>query len=404
MRRRGFIGKLTAGSAGALFLPGWLQAARAAGWTDPAARDQKKLVVIKLAGGNDGLNMVVPYGDPLYYRARPTLAIPKEQVIQTTDTLGFNPVMKGIAQLYREKKVAVINNVGYPDPNRSHFRSMDIWETASGAREYLRTGWLGRWLDTLPPASRKPYMAIDDDEQLSLALKGKTITGIAVRDPKKLHSTLQRGFFRPLAEMWQGQQSGNPSLDYLHQVMEETVTSADYIWDKTKDTQTTVPLKPGGNPLAASLQTIATMMEADMATPVYYTTLTGFDTHVREKSRQDRLLKEYSEAVTTFAQRLEKKGLLQNTLILTFSEFGRRVAENASGGTDHGCASNVLIVGGGLKKPGIYNEAPDLARLDQGDLRYTIDFRSVYATLLEKWLDADAREILGGKFPVLEFI
>ncbi len=399
MKRRKFFERTALTSTGMLFFPGWLKAAMEAGTFPGGEQERKILVIIQLSGGNDGLNMIVPYTDPLYYRARPTLAIPAGQVLKASPTLGFNPVMSGIKELYDEQKVCIINNVGYPHPNRSHFRSMDIWQTAGDADQYLSTGWIGRWMGTLPSQERKPYMAIEEDDRLSLALRGDRITGIAMRDPQQFYKTLQRGFFRPLVKAGPTGPSGNPSLDYLWEVMRETVGSADYIREKTAGISFVRPQTKSKNPLNESLSTIAGMIRAGLATRVYYTSLDGFDTHVQERQRQDRLLKIYSEAVSAFVRQIDEQGLSKNVLLFTFSEFGRRVEENASGGTDHGCANNVLLIGGDLKHPGVFNEDPNLSDLDHGDLKYTVDFRSLYATLLHDWLESDPVKVLGKKFP-----
>ena len=349
--------------------------------------------------------MIVPYTDPLYYKARPSLAIPADEVLKASDTLGFNPVMNGIYGLYKDNKVCVINNVGYPHPVRSHFRSMDIWQTASDAEKYLNTGWIGRYLDVLPQDLRKPYMAVETENQLSLTLKGKKLTGIAVQNPVRLHNTLRKGFFQPLAMTYESHSSpGSSSLNYIRNMMVETVDSVGYIYDKTAPVIKNRKNKKPSGKFAAGLSMIRMMMQAGLATQVYYITLNGFDTHVQEKQRQDKLLKAYSDAVTGFVKELEADGLLDDVLIFTFSEFGRRVAENASKGTDHGTAGNVLLIGGGLKKTGFYNEGPDLANLDHGDLKFTVDFRSIYATLLKDYLDVHPKEVLGKKFPVLGFV
>jgi len=403
--RRSFIQKSVAASAGAVLLPSFLEAAVAEGFFEKAGKRNKKLVIIQLSGGNDGLNMIVPYTDPLYYKARPSLAIPADEVLKAGDTLGFNPVMKGIYGLFKENKVCVINNVGYPHPNHSHFRSMDIWQTASDADKYLNTGWIGRYLDVLPRDLRKPYMAVETENQLSLTLKGKKLTGIAVQNPVSLHQTLRKGFFQPLAMSYKGHPVvGNFSLDYIRNMMVETVDSVSYIYDKTAPVIKEKKRKKPAGKFADGLSMIEIMMQSGLATQVYYITLGGFDTHVQEKQRQDKLLKEYSDAVTAFARNLEADGLMDNVLIFTFSEFGRRVAENASKGTDHGTAGNVLLIGGGLKKTGFYNDGPNLANLDNGDLKFTVDFRSIYATLLKDYLDVNPKEVLGRKFPVMGFV
>ena len=402
--RRAFIKKTVTASAGAMLLPSFLEQAVAEGFFDKPGVSKKKLVIIQLSGGNDGLNTIVPYTNPLYFKARPSLAVPADQVLKAGENLGFNPAMQGIYRLFEENKVCVINNVGYPHPNRSHFRSMDIWQTASGSGKYLNTGWIGRYLDTLPHDLKKPYMAVETENRLSLALKGKKLTGIAVSNPVQLHNALRKGFFQPLASAYRTEiPPENKHLDYIRRMMIETVDSVEYIYEKTEPALKNQPKKPA-RPFAAGLFVIRTMIRSGLATSVYYITLDGFDTHVRQKQRQDNLLKEYSDAVTSFVDGLESDALLDDVLIFTFSEFGRRVEENASKGTDHGTASNVWLIGGGLKKTGFYNPGPNLSDLDQGDLKFTVDFRSVYATLLQDYLGVSPKAVLGAKFPVLGFV
>ncbi len=402
LNRRTFLQKSLLTSAGSLLLPGILKAMEKEG----SANDirTRKLIIIQLSGGNDGLNMVVPYANRAYYKARPDLAISSDSVLKISADLGFNPVMKEIKALYDDKKLCILNNVGYPQPDRSHFRSMDIWQSASDSDEYLSSGWIGRYLSTLPEDRKKPHTAIEVDEKLSLAMKGQGITGIAVSDPRRLHDSLQRGFFRPLAKAYKNAQTSNENLRYIYEIMQETVSSADYIFEKNKNSDSGNFQKYPKGQFAKNLSTIAKMIRSGLSTQVYYTSLNGFDTHVRQKPQQDRLLKEYSQGVSALVNDLEQDNLTEDVLILTFSEFGRRVAQNASGGTDHGCASNILLIGGGLNTPGVYNESPDLLNLDKGDLKYSIDFRSVYATILEKFLDTPSVPVLGKTFPLLDFV
>ena len=404
INRRSFIQKSLLSSAGSIILPGFVKAMNYDSIFNKGNVRNKKLIIIQLSGGNDGLNMLVPYTDPLYYKARPELAIPANTVLKATNKLGFNPVMKELRDIYDEGKLCIINNVGYPNPDRSHFRSMDIWQSASDANEYISSGWIGRYMSTLPGDLKKPHIAIEVDEKLNLAMKGQGITGIAVRNPKRLHDSLRKGFFRPLVNAYKNVQTSNSNLNYIYEVMAETVTSADYIYEKSKSTDNSNQQQYPAGRFSENLSTIAKMIRSGLSTKVYYTSLDGFDTHVRQSQQQDRLLKEYTEGVAALVKDLEQDHLLEDVLILTFSEFGRRVAQNASGGTDHGCANNLLLIGGNLKESGFYNEDPDLKNLENGDLKYTVDFRSVYATILEKFLDSPFVPVLGQKFPLLDFI
>ena len=399
MNRRTFLQRSILTSAGALLLPdGLLQA------VNPVSdRGTKKLVVIQLSGGNDSLNMVIPFKDKLYYKARPTLGIQQDDVLKASKYQGFNPAMKEFKALYDAGRLSVINSVGYPNPNRSHFRSMDIWQSASDANEYLNTGWIGRYLSALPGELRSPHIAIEVDSNLDLALKGNSITGISMEHPDKLYDSISRGLFRPLTKLNKSS-SSNPNLDYIHEIMNETVSSVDYIHQKLSTQNIPAGNKNVKGKLSGNLSVIAGLIKANLSTRVYYTTMPGFDTHVNQSPQQTRLFTELSKSVGSFVNELDNSNHMDDVLILIFSEFGRRVAQNASNGTDHGCAGNILLVGNNLKKTGFYNDPPDLELLDNGDIRYKVDFRSVYATVLDKHLGADHKQVLGKSFPVLDFI
>lgn len=400
MKRRNFIKKSTLTSAGTLLIPGFLKA-----WENVPFATQnngKTLVIVQWSGGNDGLNTVVPYRNDLYYQNRPRLAIQPNEVLKLNDDLGLNPVMKGLKSLYDEGYLSVINNVGYPNPNRSHFRSMDIWQTASDSDEYLSSGWLGRYLDsTCEGSCETAHTVIEVDDTLSLAMKGKLVKGLALKNAQKLYEAVQSKEIRHLAGHAK-QSHANENTHYLYKTLAETVSSAEYIYNKSQvyKSKLTYP----NNSFAQQLKTVAEFINSGLDTRVYYTSLSGFDTHVNQKPKQERLLKNYAEAIQLFVKDLRQSGRLKDTVIMTFSEFGRRVAQNASNGTDHGTANNLFIINGDLKKPGIFNELPDLSELDHGDLKYSIDFRRVYASLLQKHLEVDDQKILGRKFEALNVI
>jgi uncharacterized protein (DUF1501 family) len=403
INRRTFIQKSAISAAGALLIPEILKAENINAPLRRSSGNNRKLVVIQLSGGNDGLNMIVPYTNSLYYKARPTIAIPAKEVLKASNMQGFNPVMTEFKELFDKNKLSIINGAGYPNPNRSHFRSMDIWQSASDSDKYVSTGWIGRYISSLPEGRRKPHTAIDVDNELALALKGEGISGMALQNPDFLYNSLHRGIFRPLAKT-ESESSENPALNYLRRVMNETVSSVDYLHDTIQKTGDAKPKKRKIGKLSDNLSLIAGMISSGLSTEIYYTSLSGFDTHVNQKPQQDKLLKELSQGVDGFVKELEGKRLMDNVLIMVFSEFGRRVAQNASGGTDHGCASNVLLIGNNLKKLGIYNDPPNLYDLDKGDLKFTVDFRSVYATIIQRHLNGDANMILGETFPGLTFI
>lgn len=398
--RRNFLKRSALTTAGTMLIPNFLKALEA---TAPGSfAGEKILVVIQLSGGNDGLNTIIPYQDDLYYSYRPQLAIPKEKVLKASDLLGFNPALEKLNALYDKGYLTVINNVGYPNPDRSHFRSMDIWQSASDASEYLSTGWIGRYLDASCAGCNTAHQAIEVDDTLGLALKGASIKGMAVRNPARLYKAMHNPFIQQLNDNNAASQISDPSLHYLYKTLAETVSSADYIYDRSKisPVAATYPV----NEFAGRLRTVASLINAGVETKVYYVSLSGFDTHVRQAAQHERLLSTYAESVYAFIDDLEKTNRFKDVLIMTFSEFGRRVSQNASGGTDHGTANNLFVMGRNLKKKGFLNGNPDLRKLDDGDLIYQTDFRSIYATLLNKWLAADDTHILSQKFPLLDFI
>ncbi len=387
MKRRDFI-KSSGLASAALFAPAFLQARQA------LDQEGNILIVIQLSGGNDGLNTVVPYRNDLYYQSRPQLALPQNEVLTISDELGLHPALQPLQSLYDQGLLSIVNSVGYPNPDRSHFRSMDIWHTASESSEYLQTGWLGRYLDHQCSGCDRPYHAIEVDDTLSLALKGNHRNGFALSDPQRLQRmALNKNM---LAVGKHAADHDHPEeVAYLYKTLVDTQSSAQYLAEKSRKGQ--VQSEYPQTQFGRDLQLIGRLITGGAGARVYYAGLTGFDTHANQKNRQERLLKEYAAAVGALTGDLQKQGRLQNTLILTFSEFGRRVAQNAGQGTDHGTANNVFLIGGQLHKPGFFNEAPDLSSLDNGDLRYQIDFRSLYASLLEDWLESDAKNILGGQ-------
>lgn len=347
----------------------------------------KRLVVIQLSGGNDGLNTLIPYQNDLYFRARPTLAIPAHKVLPLDKGLGFNPAMEKFRQLYEQGKLTILNNVGYPDPDRSHFRSMDIWHTGSASNEYLSTGWLGRYMDVC----QSNKAAIEVDDMLSLALKGEKYKGIAVENIQRFYQATQDPFLKSVTHSHQ-EAHEHHSVSYLYKTLAETQQSAAYLHEKVKKYRSKQEYPNGA--FARNLKTIAELITSDVEARVYYASLSGFDTHVQQANQQARLLEELSEGVYSFVQDLQQQHMFDDTLIMVFSEFGRRVQQNASNGTDHGTANNVYLIGNKLRTPGIFNESPNLLDLDAGDLKYSIDFRTIYASLLQQWLQTDSSAIL----------
>jgi uncharacterized protein (DUF1501 family) len=360
----------------------------------------KRLVIIQLSGGNDGLNTVVPYRNDIYYNKRNSIAIPKKEILTLNDELGFHNSLAPLKKLYDKGFVSIINNVGYPNPNRSHFRSTDIWQTASDSNSYLQSGWIGRYLDTY---GKYPYNAIEVDDSLSLALKGKNNNGIATKDANILFKTSQDPYFKKVLKYYKTDHLTEHNLGYLYKTMIAAESSAKYIYETSKTFRSKQEYPQ--NPFARQLKTTAEFINSGLNTKVFYTSLGGFDTHVNQQYKQKRLLRVYAESIESFVKDLQMNGTFKDTLILTFSEFGRRVQQNAGHGTDHGTANNIFIIGENLKRSGLYNKAPDLSKLDQnGDLIYSIDFRSVYATILNNWLNVNDKTILNKSFSKLNFI
>ena len=395
MKRKEFI-QLSALGSTALLIPGFLKSAGLSGLLSESQANGKKLIVIQLSGGNDGLNTIIPYQNDIYYKLRPSLALKKQDMLLLNDELAMNCALSGFKSLYDQGYVSVVNNVGYPNPDRSHFRSMDIWHSASDSDRYVSTGWLGRYLDHQCDGCAKPYSAIELDDTLSLAMKGYQVKGLALHDTGLFYSLAKGKHEKSITT------GTNDNLNYLYKTMSETVESADYIYSKSKIYNT--PLTYPNDTFAKNLKTIAELIVAGASTSVYYASLSGFDTHVNQSGQQERNLSRVSDAVEMMVADLKRANRFDDVMILVFSEFGRRVQQNASNGTDHGKANNVFVISSQLKKAGIYNSTPDLAHLDEGDIAHTTDFRSIYATILNKWLKADDSSILGRKFDQLNII
>lgn len=398
MKRRNFLKRTSLATGGMFLVPQFLKTLETG---NPLALNNKKLVIIQLKGGNDGLNTVVPFRNDLYYKNRGNIAITKNNILKLNDEIGFHNSLASLKSLYDKGYVSILNNVGYPNPNRSHFRSTDIWQTASDSNEFLPTGWVGRYLDI---TKSNPYKAIEVDESLSLMLKGNLQNGLAITNPKLFYKLLKQPFFDGVLNKYASDSHlSEHNLGYLYNTMIDAKSSAKYIYEKS-NTNTSTANYPK-NVFGKQLKTIAEFINSGLDTQVYYAALGGFDTHANQNNRQGRLLELYAESVEAFVNDLQQHNTFDDTLILTFSEFGRRVAKNGSNGTDHGTANNIFIIGNKLQQAGVYNALPDLQNLDtNGDLKYQIDFREVYATILDKWLDVNDRKILNKEFSKLSFI
>lgn len=363
---------------------------------DPRAKaptDERVLVLVQLAGGNDGLNTVVPYADDRYYRVRPRLGISRDKVLPLNDTLGLHPEMVELRRLYEEGGLGIVTNVGYPNPNRSHFKSMDVWETATSPEKVGRTGWIGRYFDGQPKTASGSMLGLRIGEQAALTLKGERPGVVTFANPSLLDNRAEGALARGLEKLGQFEQTGIEALDYIQRTASATSDLSRRIREATQGVRETVQYPPYS--LCQSLRLVARMVAARMPTLVYYVTLGGFDTHAAQAGPHAGLLQELSEALSLFRQDLKSTGNLDRVLLMTFSEFGRRFEENKQAGTDHGTA-NILFLLGGKAKPGFHGSPPDLGKLDdQGDLIYKTDFRSVYAGVLKHWLQADPEKIVG---------
>jgi uncharacterized protein (DUF1501 family) len=397
IKRREFLqaGSLATAS---LLLPKFLKA-----FETPAMvpSGNKVLVILQLSGGNDGLNTVIPYRNDLYYKARPRIGIEKSKVLSLTDEAGLHPALSCLKELYDDGSLGILNSVGYPNPDRSHFRSMDIWHTASDSHEYWTTGWLGRYLDAQCRGCDKPTYALELDDTLSLAMKGEEAKAIAMKDPKRLFGTANQRFFKEVMQN-HNDEPGEQPVDYLYKTLAETISSADYIFEKSKFHPSTAEYP--NTDLGQSMKTIASLIFSDINTKVYYVSLGSFDTHINQPFQQQNLFTQMNEALKAFVKDLKSNSRFNDVLLMTFSEFGRRVSQNASGGTDHGTANNMFFVSGGLKQKGLINPLPDLADLQEGDLKYKVDFKNVYATVLKNWLNTDDVKILAKQNEYLKFI
>lgn len=359
----------------------------------------KVVVVIQLSGGNDGLNTVIPVRNDIYYKERPRLGIAKDKALSITEEAGLHPSLIHFKTLFDAGELGILNGVGYPNPDRSHFRSMDIWQSASSSNEYWSTGWIGRYLDAQCKGCSQPTQALEIDDILSLSMKGEGNNGLAFKDPKRLFGSSNQQFFKDIAS---DHHSSEPTVDYLYKTMSNTISSAQYIFEKSKAGLSTATYPTTG--LGKDLKTVASLILSDINTKVYYVSLGSFDTHVNQDAQQKRLFTELSDAMKAFTTDLKNHHRFEDVLVMTFSEFGRRVSQNASGGTDHGTANNMFFASGGLKSKGLLNALPNLTDLQDGDLKHAVDFRDVYGTVLKQWLGADDNLVLGRKSNYLSFL
>lgn len=389
--------------------PTFLWQARVARGSDggapAAAPSDRTLVIVQMAGGNDGLNMVVPYSDGAYLSVRPTLYVDPATVLPLNDTLGLNPVMSSLKKVWDSNQLAVIEGVGYPNPSYSHFNSMAVWQTAAPKGEFS-DGWLGRYFKQSGAESNALFAGIDVGAALAPMLQSEGVTVPVVQNPAVYKLTLDPREAQARLEAWEDLQTAAQARDRYLPLIGSAATTA---YQSTKTlSQAVSAYQPavtyGKDPLSGSLRVLASVIAEQPGTKVAYATIGGFDTHSGERKTQDGLLTTLSDALANFQADLVAHGNADNVLLTTWTEFGRRVKENGSQGTDHGDGGAMLIMGTAVK-PGIYGDTPDLSKLDtNGSVQWSTDFRSVYASLLEGWLGVDSTSILGGRFAPVPFV
>ncbi len=361
-------------------------------------RQDRVLVVVQLSGGNDGLNTVVPFEDDNYRKSRPTLAIPKADVLRANDELGFHPALTGFADLLEAGRLAIVQGVGYPNPNHSHFESMDIWHTCRRKTERRPDGWLGRCLEEMQADRPRDVPALhlgDGKQPFALASRELRVPSIKSleqfrlqvgqrAEAKQIHDLVARKRPQP-----------SPLLDFVQTSTNTAIDVSERFRQTAKSYAAKVPYPE--TDLGQKLKTIAQLIDSGLETRVYYVTIDGFDTHAAQAAAHASLLKRVGDAVSAFTTDMAGQGQGERVLTVCFSEFGRRVAENASEGTDHGTAAPMFLAGERVKA-GFTGPHPSLTDLDAGDLRFHTDFRQVYAAILEDWLGCPSGPVLGGAY------
>ncbi len=445
--RREFLRRTVLGSALTWTVPAFLadtfsvlqaQAADSAIQT-PTGKDSTILVVLQMAGGNDGINTVVPYSNDFYHQARPRIGFKATDVLKINDDVGFHSSLKGFKDLYDGGELSVIQGVGYPNPNRSHFRSTEIWQTASDSERIEKYGWLGRYFDNDCVGS-DPTVGVTIGSQLPEAFFSKHPKGVCFTNPqsyrfvsngsateesyKKLNDLEMAGpapdggpNMTMISDSATGENdnsggsiamlpagmpmTGGRAVDFITRTALDAQHSSDEIRGIAAKVQNQANYP--GSVLGGSLKMVAKLIGGGLPTRIYYVSQGGYDTHTNQIATQQRLLQDLGDSMKAFVDDMKAQGNMQRVLVMTFSEFGRRVAENANGGTDHGAAAPMFIVGNKVKA-GLLGKYPSLAPQDlyQGDVKYNVDFRSVYAGVLENWLKTRSAPILGKQFPALQ--
>lgn len=434
--RRDFLRSTVLGASAAWTVPMFVErtfgqlheSARDLATQPVTGKDDTILVVLQLAGGNDGLNTLVPYADDAYQKARPRLAKKEKEIIRLNDHVGLNSSMPFLGSMFKEGNLGIVQGVGYPNPNRSHFVSTSIWETADPSNRSA-TGWLGRYFDNACPGA-DPTVGISFNKTQPEAFGAAKNPGVCLNSPE-LYRWIHGGGEKAQAEEFfadlnqpdddhdedgptdggsiampaggkTGGISGEGNLAFLERVALDARVSSKTILELAARHKTTV--RYDGTPLARNLNLVSRMIAGGMPTRVYYVSHGGFDTHNQQANSHDRLLGQLDSALKSFFADLKQQGNDKRVVLMTFSEFGRRVSENASAGTDHGKASCLFLAGPGVKG-GLHGTHPSLTDLSEGDIRHTVDFRSVYGTMLGDWLKApDMKPILGARYPGMSLI
>jgi len=444
--RREFLRSTILGSALATTVPAFLANTFSALHADAAdsatqavtGRDSTILVVLQMAGGNDGLNTVVPFANDYYHQARPKIGLQSADVLKLSDEIGFHPSLAGFKSLYDSGNLAVVQGIGYPNPNRSHFRSTEIWQTASDSETFEKYGWLGRYFDNAC-AGADPTVGVNVGRQMPQAFAAKHPLGVSLDNPQsyrfvsaggnRAEGGLTEESYRKMNDTDHGMMAadgsdaatpdsnsgdtigslqgaaarGGSALDFLERTAMDAQMSSEKIRAISGKVQNKADYPQ--SQLANGLKLVARLIGGGLPTRVFYVSQGGYDTHTNQLPTQQRLLKDLGDSVKAFTDDMKAQGNMSRVLLMTFSEFGRRVAENANGGTDHGAAAPMFVIGDKVKA-GLLGKYPSLAPNDlfQGDIKYTVDFRSVYAGVLESWLKTPSAPILGKKFEPLNCV
>lgn len=358
-----------------------------------AATDSNNiLVLVELKGGNDGLNTVIPFTDDNYYKLRPNIGISRDSVLKLSESLGLNPAMNSLMDIWKDKEMAVVLGVGYPDPNRSHFRSIEIWETGSDSQEVLQDGWISRAF-TSTNINKKDIDSIIIGQGDEGPLSGIKMNNLVMTNPEQFVKDAKR--FKSIIA-----KTDNSSLEHVLKVESEIYKSSDIIEKSLKNKKENGVSFPQTN-IGKQFKSASDVIIDNIPVAVIKLEHGSFDTHTNQRANQDRLLKDLSDALAAFRTSMKKSGMWNNILVVTYSEFGRRAAQNGSNGTDHGTAAPHFVLGGKVKG-GFYGKQPSLDDLTQGDLKYSVDYRSMYSSIVKNWWNTSVDFLV--KYPPISFI